>query len=372
MSSNWSAGPFDKLLETLPDGVVVATPDGTIVAVNSQICALSGRMPDELIDAPIEVLVPSAKRAEHVALRSAYVAEGGAARPMSRRLDIGMLRADGTELPVDIALATMKLDDEGFVIATVRDASARREAELRSSQERALLDAANQIAESLLEDDDRDTTLRSIARHARTLVGADFVAVTTPDDGADEANLVMRIVEGLDVDHLEGSAIPLSSSMAGTVIRGREPQLLSDASSDPRMYRPPGWPSDSGPALFVPMFAGSATLGSLIVVRRHHRPMFTVEEIGRIRVLASRASIAIEHARRQDAIHRLEALDEDRQRLATAVQETVIARVSSVSLRLHGLLREDLPEATADTMWKAIDELDDAVKAIRDAVFPRS
>ena len=100
--------------------------------------------------------------------------------------------------------------------------------------------------------------------------------------------------------------------------------------------------------------------------------MFTVQEIGRVRALAAHASVAVEHARRQDRIHRLEALDEDRQRLAGAVQNTVIGRVSSVSLRLHGLLREDLPEPTATTLWQAIDELDDAVKAIRDAVFPRA
>jgi GAF domain-containing protein len=280
-----------------------------------------------------------------------------------------MLRADGTELPVDIALGTLKLDDEPFVIATVRDATPRRDAERAFAAERALLDAMNQISTSLLEGDDVDETFRAIARHTRALVAADFVVLTVPD--ADNNGFVMRVVEGSNVAGLEGSLVPLTSSMAGAVIRDREPQLLSDASSDPRMFRPSSWPSDAGPALFVPMFAGADALGSLIVVRRRDRAMFTVNEIGRVRALAERASVAVENARRQDTIHRLEALDEDRQRLAAAVQDTVIGRVSSVSLRLHGLLREDLPEPGATTLWQAIDELDDAVKAIRDAVFPR-
>lgn len=368
MSSDWSTEPFGKLLETLPDGVVVTTLDGRIVAVNGQVCALSGRVPDELVDAPIELLVPAPLRAEHVALRSAYVAEGGASRPMSQRLDIVMLRADGTELPVDIALGTLKIEDEPFVIATVRDATSRRRAELAFAEERALLDAMNHISTAMLEGE-VDETLRAVARHARSLVTADFVVLTVPD--AEGTELVMRVVEGTGAEGLEGSVVPLTSSMAGAVIRDREPQLLSDSSSDPRMFRPPRWPGDTGPALFVPMFAGSETLGSLTVVRRQDRAMFTVYEIGRVRALAAHASVAVEQARHQDRIHRLEALDEDRQRLAAAVQDTVIGRVSSVSLRLHSMLRDDLAAGVAEVVWQAIDELDDAVKAIRDAVFPR-
>jgi GAF domain-containing protein len=263
----------------------------------------------------------------------------------------------------------MKADDgECFVIATVRDATPRREAELAFDHERALLDSMNHISTALLEGE-YDETLRAVARHARSLVGADFAVLTVP--ATDSESLVMRVVEGPNVEGLEGSVVPRTASMAGAVLRDREPQLLSDASSDPRMFRPPNWPADTGAALFMPMFAGEETLGSLTVVRRRDRPMFTVQEIGRVRALAAHASIAVEASRRQDTIHRLEALDEDRQRLAEAVQDTVIARVSSVSLRLHGLMRDDLAEAAATTLWRAIDELDDAVRAIRDAVFPR-
>ena len=51
--------PFRELLESLPDGVIVVSPDGRIVAVNAQACALSGYLPEQLVDAPIEVLVPA-------------------------------------------------------------------------------------------------------------------------------------------------------------------------------------------------------------------------------------------------------------------------------------------------------------------------
>jgi PAS domain S-box-containing protein len=367
VGTNWVSGPFVELLETLPDGVVVLGVDGRIVAVNSQACGLSGYLPDQLVDARIEKLVPTRLRAEHVALRSDYIAEGGSLRPMSQRLDIVLLRADHTEVPVDVALSTIKLEDERFVIATVRDASIRRQAEVAVEHERALLSAMNQISIALLEGHDLDATFRAITRHARALVAADYAMLTVP--GADRSELVMKVVDG--VDGLEGSAVPLESSMAGAVIRDREPQLLADASTDARMYRPPGWPDDAGPALFVPMFAGDEILGSLIVAKRRERAMFTVADISRVKTFAAHAAVALENARRQEALNRLNILDEDRQRVAAAVHDTVIGRVSSVSLHLHSLLRDDLPPAAAERIWEAIDDLDTAIKAIRDAVFPR-
>jgi PAS domain S-box-containing protein len=355
--TDWVAGPFVELLETLPDGVVVLGLDGRIVAVNSQACALSGYLPEQLVDERIELLVPADRRAEHVALRSSYVAEGGSLRPMSQRLDIVMLRADHMQVPVDIALSTIKLDDERFVIATVRDASIRRQAEVGVEHERALLAAMNQISIALLEGLDLDTTFRAITHHASQLVNADYAMITVPT--ADRTALVIQVVEG--VDGLEGSSVPLDSSMAGAVIREREPQMLTDASSDSRMFRPEGWPRDAGPTLFVPMYAGDEVLGSLIVANRLHRPMFTVADIARVKTFAAHASVALENARQQEMLNRLNVLDEDRQRVAAALHDTVIGRVSRVSLTLHTMLRDDLTPELSGRIWDAIDDLDAAV-----------
>jgi PAS domain S-box-containing protein len=241
LDTAWLSGPFVELLETLPDGVVVSTLDGRIVALNTQACVLSGYPPEQLIGSRIELLVPSTRRAEHVSLRSSYVAEGGSLRPMSQRLDMAMRRADGSEVPVDIALNTMKLEDEQLVIAAVRDASVRREAELAVEHERELLAAMNHVSIALLEGHDLDDTFRSIIRHARQLVRADYAILTIPTP--DRSALVMRVAEG--VERLEGSIVPMDSSMAGAVIRDREPQMLADASTDDRMFRPPGWPETS-------------------------------------------------------------------------------------------------------------------------------
>jgi GAF domain-containing protein len=287
---------------------------------------------------------------------------------MSQRLDIVLVRADGNDLPVDIALNTIKIEDEPLVIATLRDATFRRQAEVAVEQEQALLTAINHISIALLEGNDLDDTYRAITHHARRLVKADYAILTIPD--GDGSALVMRAVDGDGIAGLEGSAVPLDTSMAGTVIRDREPQLLIDASTDTRMFRAPEWPRDAVPALFVPMHAGNEILGTLTVAHPHDRNVFTVADIARIKTFAAHASVALEDTRRQAAVHRLNVLDEDCQRVADVMHATVIGRVSSASLRLHGLIRDTLAAEATTRLWEAIEELDAAVKAIREAVSP--
>lgn len=185
------ATTFDQLIDTLPDGVVVTTPSGQIVAVNRQFCALSGHARADLVDAPIESLIPSRVRAQHVALRSAYIADGGPTRAMSDRLDIVLLRADGFELPVDVSLSTFGTGSEQLVVAAVRDASVRRRAELEIEQERAFSTAMHTISAALLRGGTIEETLRTISSHARSLLDADLAALAVPAD--DPETLVFRV-----------------------------------------------------------------------------------------------------------------------------------------------------------------------------------
>ena len=97
---------FDGLLDALPDGVAIAALDGRILSVNQQLCDLAGIPRDVLVGAPIETLVPARFRAEHVAHRVGYIADGGAMRVMSARPDIVLVRGDGREVPVEVALST--------------------------------------------------------------------------------------------------------------------------------------------------------------------------------------------------------------------------------------------------------------------------
>jgi PAS domain S-box-containing protein len=362
-------GSFIELLGALPDAVLVATPEGRIVSANANLCALSGHAESELVDSLVEDLVPGRFGAQHVALRSGYIASGGGTRAMSSRADIVLLRADGSEVPVDVGLCTIPYADDRVVIATLRDASARRNAELSVERERAFLTAMNDVSRSLLDKGDVDETLDLVTRRARALLDADLVMLVLPD-GNVEGELVVQVADGLAAGQLVGSMLPADSSMAGIAMREHEPALIADGSKDPRLFRPPAWPHDIGPTLVVPLHARGQTVGSMTIARCGGRPMFLASDVTLMKTFAAHATLAIADLRRQENLRLLRALDE-RDRMAETLKDTVVNRLYSVGLTLHVLLQHDLPEGTDARIWTAIDELDETIAAMRDAIFPR-
>lgn len=120
---------FIHLIEAMPDGVVVTDRDGTVVHANGLFERLSGYPAADLIGKPVEVLLPSSLRGDHVDHRRGYYEHGMPARPMGAGLDIRLQRADGTELPVDIALSRLETDGTTLVLASLRDVSERKRAE---------------------------------------------------------------------------------------------------------------------------------------------------------------------------------------------------------------------------------------------------
>jgi PAS domain S-box-containing protein len=362
-------GSFVEFLGALPDAVLVATAEGRIVAANANLCALSGHAESELVDSLIEELVPGRLRAQHVALRSGYIASGGGTRSMSSRGDIVLVRADGSEVPVDVALCTIPYADDRVVIATLRDASARRNAELSVERERAFLTAMNDVSRSLLDNGNVDETLDLVTRRARALLDADLAMLVLPDTNV-EGELVVQVADGLAAGQLVGSMLPADSSMAGIAMREHEPALIADGSKDPRLFRPPAWPHDIGPTLVVPLHARGQTVGSMTIARCGGRPMFLASDVSLMKTFAAHATLAIADVRQQENLRLLRALDE-RDRMADTLKDTVVNRLYSVGLTLHVLLQHDLPEGSDARIWSAIDELDETIAAMRDAIFPR-
>src|SRR5918999_4450076 len=124
---------FEQLLEFAPDAIVGVRDDGRIVLANAQTEALFGYARGELLDQPIELLVPERFRAVHPAHRSDYFADPRT-RPMGAELELFGHRKDGSEFPAEISLSSIATEEGTLAIAAIRDISDRVEAQRRFEQ----------------------------------------------------------------------------------------------------------------------------------------------------------------------------------------------------------------------------------------------
>ncbi len=111
---------FRALWECTPDALVMIDPKGRIVMVNNRAEALFGYEKGELLGGPLETLLPERYRGAHGGHRAGYFAKPSS-RPMSSALELFALRKDGSELPVEISLGTVKQGEEVFALSAIRD-----------------------------------------------------------------------------------------------------------------------------------------------------------------------------------------------------------------------------------------------------------
>ena len=110
---------FESIAQHAPDAIVVVDGEGRVVWANTRAHALTGR--STLVGTHIDSFVPEARRAAHEGHRRAYL-ETPRTRPMDGGRVLSLRGDDGSELPVQIALAPMAHEGATRFVVTLRDA----------------------------------------------------------------------------------------------------------------------------------------------------------------------------------------------------------------------------------------------------------
>lgn len=115
---------FRKLLEVAPDAMVIADGAGRIVLVNMQTLSLFGYERQELLNRPIEFLMPQRYRAEHMERWQRYLQHPDV-RTMGVNRELHGLRKDRSEFRVAIRVSPLAIGEGMLVCSVIQDVTAR-------------------------------------------------------------------------------------------------------------------------------------------------------------------------------------------------------------------------------------------------------
>ena len=165
MLSEWNV-PFRALIDAAPDGLLVVDAVGKIALVNAEAERMFGYSHDELLNQPIDMLVPDSVRPRHGGHLAGYVSSPKL-RPMGSNLDLRGRRKDGVEFPVEISLSPITTDRGMLIIAGIRDVTERRKLEREHRRASTyLVSAVDAVQEAftLFDENDRVMMVNSAAR----------------------------------------------------------------------------------------------------------------------------------------------------------------------------------------------------------------
>ncbi|MFK8083548.1 MAG: PAS domain S-box protein [Granulosicoccus sp.] len=123
--------------------MIMVNTQGNIVFLNTAALDLFGYEEQELMNVPLEKLVPENAQHVHRQYLDSYMLDQ-TARSMAEAPDIVALHKNGNHIPVDIALTPVDTPDGNMVVCTIIDLSERVSAEKAMADKSSQLELANQ------------------------------------------------------------------------------------------------------------------------------------------------------------------------------------------------------------------------------------
>jgi two-component system, sensor histidine kinase and response regulator len=197
-------------VEAAPNGMLMISSDGIIQLVNSKVEELFGYTREELLNQPIEVLVPERFRRQHPQLRESFFADPRP-RAMGQGRELYAVRRDGTEFPVEIGLNPLNTEEGTFVLASIIDITDRHRAEEINRHLAAVIESSDDAIISK----DLQGVVRSWNQSAERIfgytatemIGKRMSLLLPPDRPHEEEEILSKLRRGERVDHFETERI---------------------------------------------------------------------------------------------------------------------------------------------------------------------
>lgn len=284
---------FRSVAETATDGIVCVDERGTVTFWNEAAETIFGYSAVEMLGESLGAVMPKRFRASHEKGMRRVVTTGRS-KIIGRTVEVGGLRKDGTEFPLELSLSQWKTAEGVFFAGVIRDITDRKEVE-------RLSDALNEINETVGSTLDSDEIMERVA-----VKGAEAI-------GADAAVVAIKTEEGWVVRHIQGIAqeivgavltdeqVPYSVEAASSRKAITADDTLADARASTWIMRD----YDVRSTLAVPLIVRDEATGSLLFYYLERPVRFTDAQVDFANKLAASVSLALENARLYEQEHRI-------------------------------------------------------------------
>lgn len=138
---------YQAIINSATIGIVVTNEQGKITAVNPMTERLFGYESGQLLNQPVDQLVPLGVSDHHRKLRQSYMAHPEI-REMGKNRNLFGRRQDGSVFPVEVSLSYFRLEMELYTVAFVIDITFKKEAERQLENHRKSIEQLNKELEA--------------------------------------------------------------------------------------------------------------------------------------------------------------------------------------------------------------------------------
>jgi two-component system CheB/CheR fusion protein len=206
-SKAWLTGLNRAILDSALDCIITMDSHGRVVEFNPAAERVFGFTRAEAVGKELaELIIPPSLREQHRTGLKRYL-ETGEGPVLGHRLEIGGIRADGSELLVELAITAFHIEDEPFFTAYLRDITERKQRDEASRRLAAIVESsADAIISKDLEGRIKswnEGAQRLFGYTAEEAIGQPITMLMSPDRYNEEPGIIERIRRGERLEHYE-------------------------------------------------------------------------------------------------------------------------------------------------------------------------
>lgn len=131
-----SAARLRAVMNSVGDAIITSDAEGVIDMINPAAESLFGYEPGELIGERVERLMPAPYREKHSGYMNRYLTTGLASIIGVERREVTGLRKDGTEIPLELSVGEIVMDEDRRFVGVLRDLTDVKRAQLEVERAR--------------------------------------------------------------------------------------------------------------------------------------------------------------------------------------------------------------------------------------------